>query len=749
MIMRNSVSGWLAAMVIVCSASALRAQTDINDDTEAAMKAAAAKVAPSVVRIETSGGQDIIVWTDRATGAPIRKVVGPTTGLVIDSDGYIVSSSFNFINKPTDIFVSVPGKGRSVAKVVATDQSRMITLLKIDVKGLPVPAAMPKKEIEVGQWALAVGRTLNPNIDLPPSVSRGIISAVGRIWGKAVQTDAKVSPNNYGGPLVAIDGRIMGLLVPASHQSEGENAGIEWYDSGIGFAVPLEDINRVLPKLKAGTVEKPVTLRGGLFGFPAPQPNQYLNEPKISQVVPESAAEKAGVKAGDLIVSVDGKPIHTLAQFLHVIKPLYEGDSFSMKVKRGDKEVDIPKVTLQGVQTAIEPGFLGILPMRDDPEPGLEIRYVYPNTPAAKAGLKAGDRIMKVGPALATQLTAFAGRDRFMAIMEQLTANTDIKLEVKRKDGKTETVSARLVALTEDIPDKLPNESSKMQARVTPKDPTPKKENPKKGLPKKDEPKKDEPKKDESKKDELKKDALKKDEPKKEEAKKDEPKKDEPKKAEPKKDEKVETGIVKKSNPALGRNYWVFIPRNYKPDISHGILVWLHPAGRAGRDAEDIVDIWEDYCEENNLIILGPISDNKDGWVPSEAEGVISDINEVIRQYTIDKQRIVAHGSGIGGQMAYYLGFNAREQIRGVATVGAVLASQPKDLSPNQRLQFYIAVGEKDPIFKDIADSKPKLTERKYNVILRVLKDRGKEYLHESPGALTELVRWIDSLDRI
>ena len=68
----------------------VRAQMDINDETESAMKEAAAKVAPSIVRIETSGGQDIIVWTDRATGAPIRKVVGPTTGLVVDPDGYLV-----------------------------------------------------------------------------------------------------------------------------------------------------------------------------------------------------------------------------------------------------------------------------------------------------------------------------------------------------------------------------------------------------------------------------------------------------------------------------------------------------------------------------------------------------------------------------------------------------------------------------------------------------------------------------------
>ena len=90
---------------------------------------------------------------------------------------------------------------------------------------------------------MAVGRTLVGQVDQMPSVSVGIISALDRIWGKAIQTDAKVSPTNYGGPLIDLYGRVQGVLVPASPQAEGETAGFEWYDSGIGFAIPLEDIN--------------------------------------------------------------------------------------------------------------------------------------------------------------------------------------------------------------------------------------------------------------------------------------------------------------------------------------------------------------------------------------------------------------------------------------------------------------------------------------------------------------------------
>src|SRR5262249_59426289 len=125
---------------------------------------------------------------------------GPTTGLCVAADGYIITSAFNFANKPSAIFVAVPGrKEKLVARAVATDQTRMLTLLKVDARDLPVPPAALKKDIKIGHTALAVGRTLAQNIETPPSVSEGIVSAVERIWGKAIQTDAKASPTNYGG----------------------------------------------------------------------------------------------------------------------------------------------------------------------------------------------------------------------------------------------------------------------------------------------------------------------------------------------------------------------------------------------------------------------------------------------------------------------------------------------------------------------------------------------------------------------
>ena len=718
----------LAALLLV---PVLGFAQDVNDSTEKAMKAVGAKIAPYIARIETTGGQEA-VWGSRdprkKDGADVlfRRGTGATTGLVVDANGYIITSSFNFIGKPTDIFVTVPGKARAVAKVVATDPTRMTTLLKIEQTGLPVPEAFPKKDIEIGAWSVALGRTLNPNLDQSPSIHGGIISAVNRVWGRAIQSDAKISPVNYGGPLCSIDGRVMGLIVPISPTSETELAGFEWYDVGIGFAVPLEDIFKVLPKMKEGTPEKPVTLRGGMLGITFREPDFYTLGITVDTVSPESPAEKAGMKPGDLILEIDGKPVKNQAQFMHNFRPKYEGELVSLTVKRGDKQESFKEIKLAGTQTALDPGFLGVLPMRDDPEIGVEIRGVFPNSPAAKAGLKPGDRILKLlpkpaggapAPKLPPQAGQFAGRDQFLNALQIFPVNSTLTLDVKRKDGgKTDSIDITLGKAPVDVITELPDESSKKLAMtpVKPIGPV---------VPKKEEPKKDE-------------------------GKKDEPKKEEPKKEEAKKEEKPKTGLQKiTATGATGRNYWVFVPETYDKNISHGLIVWLHPAGRDGRDADDMVRVWEPFCEKYNFIMVGPSAGANTGWVAGEAEGIMGDVRQVRTSYTIDPQRVIAHGQGVGGQMAYYLSINHREVIRAAIPVGAVLASNPKEPVGNQRLTFLVIAGAKDPIVKDVEAGFKKLQEKKYPALYREMKLSGKEYVNDDPDMFREMVRWMDSLD--
>src|SRR5262245_45456226 len=174
------VATWLAFAAF----AAAQPPTAIDATLEKTMKAAVAKVAPCVVQIQTAGGLDVIAPPPTTPGRPmpmnpiaalgigagLRTGEGPTSGVIVSPDGYVISSAFNFANKPTEVFVSVPGKrDRYVAKVIATDHSRMLTLLKIDATGLSVPQMTPKKEFKVGQYALALGRTW-ASADNPPSV---------------------------------------------------------------------------------------------------------------------------------------------------------------------------------------------------------------------------------------------------------------------------------------------------------------------------------------------------------------------------------------------------------------------------------------------------------------------------------------------------------------------------------------------------------------------------------------------------
>jgi hypothetical protein len=225
------------------------------------------------------------------------------------------------------------------------------------------------------------------------------------------------------------------------------------------------------------------------------------------------------------------------------------------------------------------------------------------------------------------------------------------------------------------------------------------------------------------------------------------PKADPPKAKAPKADPpmKAETGFRKRTT-AGGHKYWVYVHPDYDPNVAHALVVWLHPPGKnKDSDGEDLADSWEDFCADNHIILVGPQTDSESGWIPSDAEFVLEAAREVMNRYTIDRQRVVAHGMGVGGQMAVYLGFAARDLIRGVATSGAVVTSA-KDNVATQRLAFYLSAGDRDPLAKAVAECKAKLIEHQLPVIYREIANRGREYLDEP--TLRELVRWIDSLDR-
>ena len=404
---------------------------------EQAFQQAAALIAPAVVKIETVGGLDRVSGQLAATG--------PTTGVIVAADGWIISSAFNFVTQPEQVLVTLADGRRLAAKLIATDRSKMLTLLKVDEQNLPIAQAAPPESMRVGQWAIALGRTLEGDA---PSISVGIISALKRIWGKAIQTDAKVSPINYGGPLINIDGQVLGILVPLAAQGKDDAvAGVEWYDSGIGFAIPLTEIQATLERLKQGK-----DLLAGLLGITFKSQDEFAGEAALDRVRYGSPAQQAGLKTGDTVVSLDGQKISRIAQFRQIMGTKYAGDKVVLVAKRGDQEITA-NATLVGEMVPYEFPFLGILPARvnsaEPAEQGTKIRHVFKDSPAAQAGLKPADLILKVGDQAITDSISL--RDG----ISRVRPGDTVTLSVKTGAAEPRPVTIKLGSIPETIPAEL------------------------------------------------------------------------------------------------------------------------------------------------------------------------------------------------------------------------------------------------------------------------------------------------------
>jgi serine protease Do len=572
-----------------------------------------------------------------------------------------------------------------------------LTLLKVEAKGLPVQPVVPKKDIKEGQWSIALGRALDLKMDKAPAISLGVISALNRVWGKAIQTDAKISPVNYGGPIIDLEGRMQGILIPASPKGDDEISGFEWYDSGIGFAIPMEDVMTALPRLKEGK-----DLQKGILGVAMKSQDQYSTVPVIGTVAKASPAEKAGLKPGDTILEIEGKKVVSMAQIQHILGTKYEGDRIALKYQRDGKPLEIKALELVGKNVTIAQGYFGILPMRDDPVLGVDIRGIYEKGPAEKAGLKPGDRIVKYGDE--GKMNEFkgekSGRNELFDWLNSLYPGAQVKVEVKRKAGKVETVAVTLGDMPGSmpgapigIPEKLPEPATFKKALAPLELNNPNIKNPK---------------------------VVEQNPP------------------------KHETGFLERNTPDGEMKYWLYVHEDYDPNVAHAMVVWLHPPEKNTKeDLEAFYELWEDYCKENHIVLVMPI-EKQGGWSSGMSDGVVAAARETMKSHTIDRQRVVAHGMGVGGQMAFHLGFNHRDVFRGVSAIGAT-ATGLKDNLAQQRLSFYLAAGELDPLHKAVAESRVKLAERRFPAYYRQIPERGREYLERKN--LAEVVRWIDSLD--
>ena len=629
---------------------------DLADQEEIAFKQAAALVDSTVVRLETVGGLERI--------GEVSTVTGPTTGIVVSSDGYLLTSSFNFAGKPSSILATLPDGRRLPAQLVATDHSRMLTLIKIDAENLVPAVAPPPGTVRVGQWAIALGRTYDGPL---PSLSVGIVSAVGRIWGKAIQTDAKISPVNYGGALIDIQGRMLGLLVPLSPQEQGEVAGVEWYDGGIGFAIPTADALAAAEKLKAGQ-----DLYPGLLGISVKAASKLDGAATLDRVRFGSPADQAGLKVGDLLVEVAGRPIRRYSDLQTALGTKYAGETISIQVRRGDETLK-REATLVDKLLPYEAPSLGILPIRNDRDAerptGVTVRALVPDSPAATSGLARGDRIVSLGGEAIRDAAALE------KAISRSKPGDQVSLGLVTSTGE-KSVTLKLSALPADILSDLAPDLLKPAQAANPNGP--------------------------------------------------------------------KTGRLAETVAAHDREFWAYVPDDYSPANSYGLVVWIHPTGDT-QEAEQL-DRWRPVCQERGLILLAPKAKELGQWSPADAVFAKELIERFVAEYTIDPRRVVVHGQGNGGFLAAFLASKNRSLIRGLCTVGSPLRQQPPDTDPDARQQYLLIAGDKDTLFPQIEESLKLLEQMKYPVS-RLIVPGATTY--PTGDTWTALIRWIDSLDRL
>lgn len=384
-----------------------------------AVRAAAERVLPSVVTIEIIG-----------TGGPTSGEVeqdAPTSGVIVDTEGFIVASSIVVRRPAASILVVLPDGSRHAAKVVSRDHHRDLVLLKIDPKVELVPIDLSKDaEMTIGQTTIAVGRYGD---EASPMVSRGVLSATDRLDGIAIQTDARVSPSFYGGPLIDLYGNVLGILIPAVAQGGAEDS-TSWYDSGIAFAIPADVIAAKMQRLQSGE-----DIRKGLIGIVSKSRDQYQDGTEIAAVRTRSPAEAAGIKAGDEVLEVDGQSVRRHLDIRQVLGRFDAGDIVKLKLRREGESIDVD-VTLAESIPPLEPQRLGLVvreaAIEGDEENEVVVEAVVPDSPAT-ASVVAGDVITKFGNAEISDV------ETLRRLLISAAPDQNISVEIRR-EGQVQSI---------------------------------------------------------------------------------------------------------------------------------------------------------------------------------------------------------------------------------------------------------------------------------------------------------------------
>ena len=300
-------------------------------------------VSVTVISTPKARMPDLPFWHDFQFKLPEpQPEKGMGSGVIVTSDGYILTN--NHVVDGADkngIKVKLFDKREFSAKLVGTDPTTDVAVIKIDAKDLPVAALGNSDSVEVGQWVLAIGNPLG----LTSTVTAGIVSAQGRdidlsadTWGirNFIQTDAAINPGNSGGALVDIRGQVIGINTAIATRTG--------YNQGYGFAIPINLVKKMAEDLIAyGRIRRPmlgVQLKPSIDETYAralglPKPEGVL----VEGVLAGSPAEAAGIKAGDVILSVDGKSVNAANEIQMLIAEHRPGDVVTLKIFRDGKTI--------------------------------------------------------------------------------------------------------------------------------------------------------------------------------------------------------------------------------------------------------------------------------------------------------------------------------------------------------------------------------------------------------------------------
>ena len=270
---------------------------------------------------------------------------GVGSGFIIESDGYILTNN-HVVEDASEIVVSLADRRERVASVVGTDPQSDLALLKIEEANLPTVEIGNSESLQAGQWVIAIGSPF----DFEMSVTAGIVSATGRsLQGEAanyvpfIQTDVAINPGNSGGPLVNGDGQVIGINTLVR---SGPGA-------GLGFAIPINLARRGADQLQQqGEVVHPyiglqlVALTPRIAREHNKDPNALVQLPErsgalVQAVLPDGPAEKAGLRRGDLLITVDERDIADPQALLEVVDAAAIDVPLPLKVLRAGRELTL------------------------------------------------------------------------------------------------------------------------------------------------------------------------------------------------------------------------------------------------------------------------------------------------------------------------------------------------------------------------------------------------------------------------